>query len=285
MRGAGTGEVLVVKCGGATDVDGSPVCDDVASLVHAGRSVVLVHGGSAATEALGAQLGVPPRFLTSASGVRSRYTDPATLDVLILALAGRVRPALVRRLVCRGVEAVGLSGLDGGLIQARRKPAIKATVDGRLRVIRDDLTGTITGINVRLLRLLLEAGCVPVVSPPAHDPSAGPVNVDADRVAAAVARALEAGELVMLSNVPGLLRDPSDPGSVITEVPPGGFEECMSIAVGRMKLKVIAAGEALRGGVGRVVIGDARSPSPVFRALAGAGTVLRPTAIPTTVAR
>jgi [amino group carrier protein]-L-2-aminoadipate 6-kinase len=266
--------MLVVKCGGASGVDAGAVCADVAELVRAGETVVLVHGGSAEADALGRRLGVPPRFLTSPSGVRSRHTDPATLDVLTMALTGRVGPALVATLLSHGIRAVGLSGVDGGLLRARRKPAVKAVEAGRTRLVRDDLTGTLVSVATDLLHALLDAGCVPVVSPPAFDPEHGPVNVDADRVAAAVAAALGADDLVILSNVPGLLRDPADPASVVPAIPAGRLDELLPLAAGRMKLKLIAAGEALAGGVGRVRIGDGRIRSPVRRALDGHGTLV-----------
>jgi [amino group carrier protein]-L-2-aminoadipate/L-glutamate 6-kinase len=265
---------LVVKVGGAKGIDLEATCRDLAVAAGAGRRLIVAHGGSEQADLLGEQLGSPPRFLTSTSGVRSRYTDAAALDSLTLALAGRVKPALVARLQALGVQAVGLTGVDGGLVQARRKPAVKAVVDGRPRIIRDDRTGKICGVNRELLARLLDDGYVPVVSPPAFDPAHGPLNVDADRLAAAVAVAAHAASLVILTNTPGLLRDPGDPSSLIEAVPPGGWEHCLAVARGRMKLKLIAAREALDGGVERVILGDGRRPAPVSAALAGHGTSL-----------
>lgn len=267
--------MLVVKLGGAAGVDFASACADIAALVRAGERVVVVHGGSEAANALGEQVGEPPRFLTSPSGVRSRYTTEASLHVLTMAIAGRVKPVIVRHLGERGVQAVGLTGLDGRLLTARRKPAVRAVVDGKVLVVRDDRTGKITQVNANLLRLLVEAGYVPVISPPAFDPADGPVNVDADRTAAAVAAALQADHLVILSNVPGLLRDPEDASTLIPALSRSELEQGMELAQGRMKLKLIAAGEALAGGVPRVTLGDGREPSPLAAALAGAGTVLQ----------
>lgn len=271
--------MLVIKCGGAAGLDTAAICADIAARAGSGEQMVLVHGGSKEANDLGERLSHPARFLTSPSGVQSRYTDAATLDVLTMAMAGRINPALVSRLIGLGVRAVGLSGVDGALVQARRKPANRAVVDGRVRVIHDDLTGKIAGVNAGLLRLLLDGGYVPVVSPPALDPVAGPLNVDADRMAAAIAAALQAECLVILSNVPGLLRDPADPSSLVTTVPPRGMPGCLGLAHGRMKLKLIAAREALCGGVGRVILGDGRLEAPIQKALAGRGTVLGPEAL------
>jgi acetylglutamate/LysW-gamma-L-alpha-aminoadipate kinase len=270
---------VVVKCGGAAGVDREAVAADVARLVLGGETIVLVHGGSADADYLGAQLGVPQRHLTSVSGAESRHTDAAALDVLTMALRGRVQPALVAALGRAGVRAVGLSGLDGPLVRARRKPALKAVVDGRPTVIRDDLGARIEQVEPALLEALLAAGFVPVVCPPAWDPEVGAVNVDADRLAGAIAVALGAPRLVLLSNVAGLYRDPDDPTSLVTRVAPDELEGCYAYARGRMRLKVIAAAEAVAGGVREVVIASASGLRPVAAALAGGGTYVSGTAI------
>ena len=271
--------MLVVKCGGAAGVDRESVATDVAALVVDGQRLALVHGGSDEASRLGERLGLAQRFLTSEGGVRSRYTDAETIDVLTMAMAGHINPGLVSRLQGLGVAALGLSGLDGCLIRARRKAALRAVIDGRVRIVRDDRSGVVTDVNSELLTLLLDAGYLPVISGPALDPTEGPVNVDADGVAALVAVSLRAETLVILTNTPGLLRDPADPRSLVREVGPGGMEECKSLAQGRMKPKLAAAIKALEGGVGRVILCDGRQDSPIRRALAGEGTLFLPAAI------
>jgi len=183
---------MVVKCGGNALVAREQVCADVAALVRQGRRVVLVHGGSAEIERLGARLGIPQERLVSPSGVSSRLTAAATIEILLLALLGKVKPELVTWLLAQRVRAVGLSGVDGGLLRARRKPARRAVVDGRTVVVRGDHSGRIVGVAADLLSGLLDAGYTPVVSPPAIAEDGGIVNVDADRAAAAVAAALGA---------------------------------------------------------------------------------------------
>ncbi|MCP2342424.1 [LysW]-aminoadipate kinase [Actinomadura rupiterrae] len=262
--------VMVVKCGGA--VPARPVCADLAG--RAGE-VVLVHGGAPEIERLSAELGVPARTLLSPSGVTSRHTDPAMLDVVTLALTGRAKPRLLRELAGSGVPAVGLTGLDGGLLQARRKAAQRAVLDdGRTVVVRDDHSGRITGVRPEVLRVLLGAGFVPVVSPPATGEDGAPVNVDADRAAAAVAAALGAERLVLLTSAPGVLRDASDPGSLLGRCALPREGPVPHAASGGMHRKLVAAREALLGGVPRVAVCDGRLPRPVTAALGGAGTTL-----------
>lgn len=265
------GGLTVVKCGGTAGVDAPGVCADVAGMVRAGQRVVLVHGGSAEIGALAGRLGVPERRMVAADGIATRYTDAATLEVVTLALAGAVKPRLVAALARAGVGAVGLTGLDAGLLRARRVPVHRAVVDGRRVVVRDNHAGRIVGVNTALIARLLAAGIVPVVSPPALAEDGRPVNVDADRAAAAVAVAVGAASLVLLTGAAGVLADPADESSVLptyrmtaTGAPPG--------MGGGMAMKLIACREALLGGVTRVLVADGRRPGPVRAALTGAAT-------------
>ncbi|MFI6377773.1 [LysW]-aminoadipate kinase [Streptomyces sp. NPDC050546] len=263
--------LTVMKCGGAAGVDPGRVCADVAALVAAGERVVLVHGGSAELDKLAARLGVPQRTLTSRSGVTSRYTDDATLEVLTLALAGQVKPAVLTELAALGVPAVGMTGIDAGLLRARRKQALRAKVDGRVVLVRDDHSGRIDRVEPGVLKVLLDSGITPVVSPPALDEDGRSVNVNADRVATAVAAALGATRLIFLTAAPGVLADPRDPSSRLDHVvlPPEGTPPG---AEGGMAVKLIAAREALVAGVPEVLIADGRVERPVRRAIAGEAT-------------
>jgi acetylglutamate/LysW-gamma-L-alpha-aminoadipate kinase len=260
---------IVVKVGGAAGNALDPVLDELSRR----SDYVLVHGGSEEVDRLGAALGRPAEYYTSPSGVVSRKSTPAHLEVVTLALSGVVQTRLVAGLAARGRVAVGLSGLDGGLIRAHQKQGARAQVDGRVVRVEDDRSGTIDTVDPTVLRLLLSAGIVPVVGPPAADGRGELLNVDADRVAAAVATALSAEALVLLTNVSGVRRDPDDPGTVIARVPRAEIEAVLAFAAGRMKKKVLAAREALAGGVGSVVIASSHGPDPIAHALAGAGTV------------
>jgi acetylglutamate/LysW-gamma-L-alpha-aminoadipate kinase len=265
--------MIVVKIGGSEGVDLEAVCEDAAGLVKAGRRMVIVHGGSHATNTLSEQLGHPAKFITSPSGHTSRRTDRRTLEIFQMACRGVMNQKMVELLQRRGVNAVGLSGMDGRTWEGERKGAVRAVEEGRTVIIRDDFTGTVDRVNIGLLRMLVEAGYVPVVSPPAIAVSGEPINVDADRAAGMTAAALSAETLLLLSNVKGLYRKFPDESTLVRSVSRGAVEEFASFAEGRMKKKVMGAGEALEGGVGRVVIGDARGGTPLSSALAGEGTV------------
>lgn len=276
VNGNGHLQTLVVKLGGTEGVDFAAICQDVLALQREGWQMVLVHGGSAEANALGEALGHPPRFVTSPSGFTSRYTDRKTLEIFAAAVNGRVNTLLVEQLQALGINALGLCGLDGRLMVARRKDAIRIIENGRQKILRDDYTGTIETVNVGLLRLLLKEGYVPVVAPLALSPQGEALNVDADRAAAMIATALQAATLVLLTGVPGLLRAFPDESTLIPRLTLAEMERALGYAEGRMKKKILGAQEALRGGVGRVIIADGRVGQPLVRALQGAGTWITP---------
>lgn len=263
-------DLLVIKVGGAAGLDLDACARDIAAIA-AGRPVVLVHGVSAALDALCAERGVPVRSLTSPSGHTSRYTDAATRDLYVEA-AGMVGRLWVAALARHGAQAQTVAPS----VTAERKDAVRAVVDGRVRIVRDDYTGSITGANTDGLVRLLADEVIAVVPPVATSPD-GPLNVDGDRAAAALAVALGAHTLLILSNVRGLYRNAADPDSLVSYVPPQAVPQALEWAAGRMKRKVIAAQEALAGGVARIVIGDGRREAPVRDALAGLGTVFSTT--------
>jgi len=266
--------MIVVKVGGAAGIDLDAFACDVASLRAAGERLVVVHGGSAETNRIAARLGRPPRFVTSPSGMTSRYTDRETLEIFEMVYCGKVNKGLVERLRRIGVDAIGLSGIDGGLLTGRRKATVRSVEDGRTIVLHDDHTGTVERVNAPLLELLLTNGYLPVVSPPAISDDGVAINVDGDRAAARIAAALGAHTLLLLSNVPGLLRDVGDGSSLVPGFPLANMDAYAPLAAGRMRMKLLGAQEALRAGVERVVLGDARSATCVTRALAGDGTVI-----------
>lgn len=265
---------IIVKIGGTEGVDFSAICQDAAELLSQGRRLVLVHGGSAEANQLGVALGAPPRFITSPSGFTSRYTDRRTLEIFSMAVNGKVNTLLVEQLQALGVNAFGLSGLDGRLMVAARKESIQSIENGKRKVIRDDYTGKIERVDAGLLSVLLERGCTPVIAPLAVSPAGEALNVDADRAAAMIAAALHAETLLLLTAVPGLLRSFPDESSLIRSLPRQRLEEAMNFAEGRMKKKVLGAGEALQGGAGKVIIADGRIAKPISSALAGNGTVI-----------
>ena len=242
----------VIKAGGSRGVDRDSVADLVAD-VSRSDEIVLVHGASAETDMLQAALGHPVETVISPSGHQSRRTDRRTLEIFAMAALGVENFLYTEKLQARGIDAFGLSGLSGRLLVAKRK-VVRAVQDGKTVLLRDDFTGTVEVVNVPLLRQLMGPGRVPVVAPLALSTESEAVNVDGDRVAARIAVAIEADALLILTNVPGLLRDVNDAGSLVPDVT---LDEAERLAQGRMKKKILAAREAIEGGVGEVIIRSA----------------------------
>jgi len=277
---------VVVKIGGARAVDPGPALTDVAHLTANGADVVVVHGGSTAVDAALAELGREPTYVETPDGVVGRFTDEATMEAFEMALPGKLNTDLVADLQDVGVNAVGLSGVDGALLTGPRTPAVKVVEDGTKRIKRGDHSGRITDVNADLLASLLDEGYTPVVTVPmlaGEEGAAGatrrPANADADRAAAAVAGALEA-HLVALTDVPGVLADPDDEATLIeSAATPAEFETVEAAAEGFMTRKVMAAAEALEGGARSVTVAEATASAPLVAALDGRGTTITPGAV------
>jgi acetylglutamate/LysW-gamma-L-alpha-aminoadipate kinase len=264
--------MIVVKVGGGKDLNIDAVVADIVALRQAGRELLLVHGGAETTNEVAAALGHPPQFVTSESGYVSRRTDRRTLEIFEMVYCGQLNKMWVEKLQMAGVDAVGLSGLDGRIFEGTRKDTLRVRSDGKRLVLRDDWTGTVERVNTRLLRTLLDAGFFPVLTPPGASDKGEAINVDGDRAAAMVAAAFHAEALIILSNVPGLLRAFPDESTLIREIPRAKASDFMQYAEGRMKKKVMGAVEAIAEGVQQVIFADGRVDAPISQALAGEGT-------------
>ncbi len=270
---------MVVKVGGSQGVDYDQVCRDIVELVQRDFRIVLVHGGSSLTNEVATALGHPPQFITSPSGYTSRLTDQKTLEIFKMVYCGRMNKMIVEKLQALGVNALGLSGMDGGLWQGPRKKAVHAVDEcGRKRVVRDNYTGRVRTVNSGLLENLLNDHYLPVLTPPAISDEGEAINVDGDRAAAATAIALGVDDLIILSNVPGVLQQFPDEASLLSRIDVNDIERvAKEYAQGRMRIKLLAAREAIEAGVKRVILGDARIERPIAKALQRRGTVIEST--------
>jgi acetylglutamate/LysW-gamma-L-alpha-aminoadipate kinase len=264
--------VLVLKIGGGAAINENTYANFAADLAEIDEPVVLIHGGNAEFSRLSAALGMPPRMITNDKGRVTRYTDRETMDAMLMAYCGKVNKTFVGQLQAAGVNAVGLSGLDGRVATGRRKAVIRGTEDGKPKVLRDDHAGTLESIDIRLVQLLVDSDYLPVLTPPALSEGGVPINVDGDKLALELAIALGADTLIFFSDTPGLLANKDDESTLIHEIDASSPEKALEAAAGRMKVKVEAAVGAIERGVGRVQFADARVEHPVKTALAGEGT-------------
>ncbi len=229
------GRIFVVKLGGRVvdDVEAlHALSEEIALLDEVGIHVVVVHGGGKQATQLSERLGIEPRFV----GGR-RITDDATLDVAKMVYAGQVSIEIRSSLRRQGVEAVGLSGVDGNLIQARRRPrkTVKDEATGKRRKVDFGHVGDIIAVEPRVILCLLQNGYVPVVSCLGADERGNIFNINADTVACEIAVGLKAEKLIMMSDVDGLFLDIGDPESLVSKL-------TLVEAKRLLKKKVVTAG-------------------------------------------
>lgn len=238
------GKTIVIKYGGSAmaSIEASTFARDVTALKHAGARVVVVHGGGSAITSTATRLGVETIFVDG-----QRYTDAATIDVVMMVLAGRLNKQVVRLLCRAGGSAVGLSGVDGDLLQC-----VRSIDDG----VDLGLVGKVTAVRTELLELLLQAGQIPVIAPAAVDDDGTIHNVNADMAASAIAGALHADLLLFMSDVAGIRIDEETVANMTSTDARSGI--ILGSISGGMIPKVNAALEALNAGVSRVRIIDGR---------------------------
>ena len=259
------GKIVVVKYGGNAMVSEElreQVMEDIVLLWLVGVRVVLVHGGGPEISDMMSRLGKKPEFVDGL-----RVTDQETVDIVQMVLAGKVNKTLVKLLEVKGGKAMGISGMDGGLIEARMKRAELGYV------------GSITGVNIEPVMDLLEKGYIPVISTLGCDKEGNTYNINGDTAAAFIAGALGAERLIMMTDIAGVLRDKNDPNTLIPELTIGEavklFEE--KVIAGGMIPKVECCIDAIHRGVERVIIMDGRVPHSILMEILtdeGAGTMV-----------
>lgn len=243
-------------------------------LISRKTPTALVHGGGNTVTRIAEKLGVEQKFVTSPKGFRSRYTDAETIQVYTMVMAGKINKEIVRRLQESKIPAIGLSGLDGGLIRAERKEKLIIQDErGRRRIVDGGYTGQITSVNGPLLQTLLAANYLPVIAPVAMGTEYEFLNVDGDRTAAHLAAALQAESLLLLTDVDGISLEGKPVRSLSA---PEAKKSLQKIGPG-MITKIYAALEALSMGVEKVVIARGSGEAPFSSALTkDAGTLILP---------
>ncbi len=260
------GEIVVVKYGGNAMINEhlkEQVMEDLVLLNLIGVKVVLVHGGGPEISDMMKKLGKEPVFVDGL-----RVTDKETVDIVQMVLAGKVNKTLVNLLEMKGGIAMGLSGMDAHLIEAKMK-------DERLGYV-----GTITGVNIDPVIDLLEKGYIPVISTLGCDAEGNAYNINVVTAAAFIAGALGAARLIMMTDIAGILRDKDDPRTLIPEITIADAERLHDEGgiSGGMIPKVDCCIEALNRGVKNVIIMDGRVPHSILMELLtdeGAGTLVK----------
>ncbi len=262
--------VIVVKAGGrALQSNTENIARNLARM--SGEGIVFVHGGGDVVTEYSKRLGVTPIIVTSPSGIRSRYTDEKELEVYVMTMAGKLNKEIVSAIQRYGGKAVGLSGVDGGLLIAERKKKIIIVDEhGRKRIIPGGYTGSIRAVNASLINQLLQAGYLPVIAPLALGAEGEILNVDGDQAASWIARGIAAELLVFLSDVDGVIVD----GRVAERLTASEASELAKKIGPGMNRKVALASETVLGGVKRVLITSGLGEDPLSRISTLQGTVI-----------
>src|SRR5882762_8075202 len=244
-------KIFVIKAGGAVfsdEVSTRALIEQVAILHQVGIKTVLVHGGGPQLDGVQAALGIETKMVNG-----RRVTDQKTIDVTSMVLNGLINTRILA--ICRelGIEAIGLSGVDAGLIRAHKRAPVPVS-EGSSETVDYGFVGDIDSVNVAVIEKLLESGLMPVVSPLSADSNGTLININADTVAAAIGGALSAEKLVLCTGAPGILARVEEPGSVISYTDIQGLKRLRdqgSLKDGMLP-KATAIESAIRGGVRRV---------------------------------
>ena len=259
------GKIVVIKYGGNAMIDENlkmQVMEDIALLWLIGVKVVLIHGGGPEISETMKRLGKQAQFVNGL-----RVTDRETVDIVQMVLAGKVNKTLVSLIQMKGGHAVGLSGIDGGIIEAKMKDEALGYV------------GEITKIRTQPITDLLEKNYIPVISTIASDRQGNTFNINGDTAAASIAGALQAECLIMMTDIAGLLMDKDDPSTLIPQVTVSEAKQLFETGIisGGMIPKVDCCIEAIEKGVRHVVMMDGRVPHSILMELLtdeGAGTMV-----------
>ena len=260
-----SGEIVVIKYGGNAMINEDlkeQVMQDIVLLWLTGVKIVLVHGGGPEISDMMNKLGKKAEFVDGL-----RVTDKETVDVVQMVLAGKISKTLVNHIQVKGGKAMGISGMDGHLIEAKIK-------DERLGFV-----GEITNVNIQPVTDLLEKGYIPVISTVGCDNKGNAYNINADTAAARIAGALGARRLIMMTDIAGLLKDKDDPSTLIPEITVHEAKELLSDGTiqGGMIPKIQCCVDAITHGVKNVIIMDGRIPHSILMELftdEGAGTMV-----------
>lgn len=263
--------MLLIKIGGGETLNLPGIAAGIAALED--EPVVVVHGANALRDALGRRLGVEKRVITSVSGYDSVYSDKDAIDLLLMAYAGLRNKRIVELLQGQGVNAVGLTGVDGAMVRGRRNRGIRVREGDKVRIKRD-LSGKPLVVNRKLLSYLLDNDFTPVLTVPIVDEHGVAVNSENDDIVCLLDQVLKPRLVLQLVEAPGFLDDPNDPSSRVPRLDAEEVARREAEAAGRMKRKMLALKRLVARPDAQVLMADGRVDDPVRRALAGHGTVI-----------
>ena len=263
--------MLIIKIGGGKNINLKGIISDLAGQTD---QFIIIHGANAIRDQLAEQLNEPKKVITSVSGYASVFSDQKALDILIMAYAGLTNKRIVELCQQNGINAVGLSGLDGKMIEGKRNQGIRIKENGKLKIIRD-FSGKPKSINLKLLDLLLTHGFTPVLSVPIIDENNFAINSENDDIVSVLQNSIHADKIIQLIEAPGFLNDIDNPNSLLKSLSANELLRLEDRVTGRMKRKILALRKLLETGTYQIIIADGRVEHPIRDALNGKGTIIQ----------
>ena len=266
--------MILLKIGGQKNIDFKSIGEDLKTILK-DQDVIVVHGANEVRDEIAKNLGSPTKIIHSPSGISSVLTDERARNILLMAYPGLVNSRIVAQFQSLGINAVGLSGIDGKLWLGKRKQKLLAKQGARVKVIRDSYTGKVYEINADLINILIKNNYTPVISTPAVTNEGEIINVDNDTAIVEMVRVLKITKIVSLFGADGLMKDVDNQLSLVKEIYLKDIEHYFKYAQGRMKKKIMAAKSSLENNV-TVYWGNINQARAITATLNGNGTVLKP---------
>jgi acetylglutamate/LysW-gamma-L-alpha-aminoadipate kinase len=263
--------MIIVKIGGGKNINIKGIISDLAFLDD---KFIIIHGANALRDQLIDDLNQQKKIITSVSGYSSVFSDEKALDILIMAYAGLKNKRIVELCQQNGINAVGLSGVDGKMIEGKRNKGIRVRENGKLKIVRD-FSGKPQRINQKLLNLLLENNYTPVLCVPIIDENNYAINSENDDIITLMQNTIHADKIIQLIEAPGFLDDADDPESLVQSLSGSELLIREEQVTGRMKRKILALRKLLETGTHQVIISDGRVENPIQDALSGKGTIIQ----------
>lgn len=256
--------MIVIKFGGSVLYELHPSIIEDIRKISLNEKMVLVHGGGNEVTNMATKLGKEQKFIVSPSGIRSRFTDKETVEIYTMVMSGKINKIIVKMMVEAGIMAVGISGIDAGILRAIRKTKLTVLNEkGRKMIIEGGYTGKIQSVETSLLNTLTVNGYLPVVSPIALSENYEFLNVDGDRAAAYIAGNLKADKVIFLTNVNGLHLD----DKLVKSLTASQAKESLPKIGFGMEKKILASTEALMLGAKEVIIASGKVSNPISSAI------------------
>ena len=263
--------MYIIKIGGGSEINLSGIVEDLSELK---TDFILVLGANALRDQIGINLGIEKKELTSISGYKSVYSNKSAIDLIMMSYAGLRNRRFVELCQQQGINAIGLTGLDGQMIRGRRNPGIRIKEGGK-KIMKHDFSGKPKSINTNLIKLFLKEGYLLVLSIPILDEQGCAINSENDDIVNILQESLHAEKIIQLIEAPGFLENIENTESIVKRMTKYELQDRENQVQGRMKRKIMALRRLFDVCDTEVIIADGRINNPIRKALDGAGTVIK----------